>query len=190
MRACLKKSADLVGQASSLSACGLPARGTACLAWGWKPRNRQARGTVLLFRQALRRNHADGSGWHGQRAHQRVDSRRTQSGGRVARHNRPVACSTQTSTASFRLRTCLKSRTVPLACLFRGFQPHARQAMPQAGSPQADRLEACPTGPAGLLRQALRNSAGLRVAGCGFPSVTLTFGQRLDSTRQGLQVDG
>ncbi len=54
LRACLKRPAGLVGQASSLSACGLPARGTTCPAWGWKPRNRQARGTVLLFRQAPR----------------------------------------------------------------------------------------------------------------------------------------
>ena len=54
LRACLKRLAGRVGQASSLSACGLPARGTACLAWGWKPRDRQARGTVLLSRQALR----------------------------------------------------------------------------------------------------------------------------------------
>ena len=55
----------------------------------------------------------------------------------------------------FRRRACLESRTVPLACLFRGFQLHARQAVPQAGSPRqtgwkpkTDRLEACPTGPA------------------------------------------
>ena len=63
-------------------------------------------------RGMLSRNHADGSGWNGQlaaefqhrkRAHQRVRSRPTQSGGRVARHNRPVACSTQNATASFRL---------------------------------------------------------------------------------------
>ena len=50
----LKRLAGLVGQASSLSACGRAARGTICPAWGWKPRNRQARGTVLLFRKAHR----------------------------------------------------------------------------------------------------------------------------------------
>ena len=54
----------------------------------------------------MNRNHADGSGWHGQlgrsrrqlaaelrhgqRAHQRVHSRRTASGGRVARHDGPA----------------------------------------------------------------------------------------------------
>ena len=60
---------------------------------------------------------------------------------------------------AFLLRACLESRTVPLACLSRGFQPHASQAVPRAGSPQADRLEACPTRPASLFRQDLRNSA-------------------------------
>ena len=43
---------------------------------------------------------------------------------------------------AFLLRACLESRTVPLACLSRGFQPHASQAMPRAGNPRADRLEA------------------------------------------------
>ncbi len=56
------------------------------------------------------------------------------------------------------LRACLKSRTVPLACLFRGFQPHARQAVPRAGSPRADRLETCPTGPDGLFKQTLKRA--------------------------------
>ena len=59
---------------------------------------------------------------------------------------------------AFLLRACLESRTVPLACLSRGFQPHASQAVPRAGSPQADRLEACPTGPAGLFRPAAQRS--------------------------------
>ena len=44
---------------------------------------------------------------------------------------------------------------MPLACRFRGFQPHTRQAVPRAGSPWADRLEACPTRPTGLFKQAL-----------------------------------
>ena len=37
VRACLRRPAGLVGQTSSLSARGLPARGTACRPWGWKP---------------------------------------------------------------------------------------------------------------------------------------------------------
>ena len=41
--AALSEKVRLVGQASSLSAHGLPARGTACLAWGWKPRNETGR---------------------------------------------------------------------------------------------------------------------------------------------------
>ena len=54
LKACLKRGAGRAGKASSHSARGFPARGTACPAWGWKPRNRQARRTVLLFRQAPR----------------------------------------------------------------------------------------------------------------------------------------
>ena len=91
---------------------------------GRKPQKGQARGTILLFRQALGGNQADGSGWHGQLgrsrrqraaefrhgrcAHQKLHSRRTQSGGRVARPNGPVDRSTPTSTASSRARPCLK----------------------------------------------------------------------------------
>ena len=172
---------------------GLPARGTACLAWGWKPRNRQARGAVLLSRQALRRNHADGSGWHGQlgrsrrqlaaelrhrqRTHPKLPSRRTQSGGRVARHNRPVACSTQTSTASFRLGAGTPLQAGPVgqasSLSILGFQPVAPPVWRGAGSPGTDRPEALSYFPdrlcAGTMQMDPGGTANLAVLGGNLP---------------------
>ena len=112
-----------------------------------------------------------------QRTHPKLHSRRTQSGGRSARHNEPLAHTTQTSTASVRLRDCLPLRADQVgqasSLSVLGFQPVVSRPRRGAGSPGTDRPEALSYFPdrlcAGTMQMDPGGTANLAVLGGNLP---------------------